>query len=206
MTGVFNVKKPAIWHATAPIYNVSTAINMAMLPWIALIKYHHQAHQHAAEVMPPLGMIGHPLGIIVTPDVLTMITKIGPGLVIPDPTHITMDIGVAAIMTPVEATPGHSADLHNIVSHTTEAQAHTATAVTHHTADLHPIDIFPKMTADLDHTDLKNNITNQHRDLPQAHKQHHGKIGTEDTNKSQLMIHPPNTTVPLIMIVTLRMI
>ena len=79
MTGVFNVKKLTIWHATAPIYDVLTAINMDMLPWIALIRYHHQAHQQAAEVTPPLGMIGHPLGIIVTPDVLAMIIKIGPG-------------------------------------------------------------------------------------------------------------------------------
>ena len=206
MTGVFNVKKPAIWHATSPIYDVSTVINMDTLPWTALIRYHHQAHQHTAEIMPPLGMICHPLDIIVTPDVLAMIIKIGPGLVVPDPIHITMDIGVAAIMTPIEATPGHFTDLHDKVSHATEAQAHTATAVTHHTADLHPVDIFPKMTADLNHTSLENNITNQHRDLPQAQEQYHGKIGTEDTNKSQLTIHHPNTTVPMIMIVTLRMI
>ena len=117
-----------------------------------------------------------------------------------------MDIGVAAIMTPIEATSGHSTDLPNIAIHTTEAQVHTATAVTHHTADLHPIEIFPEMTADLDHTNPKNNITNQHKDLPQAHKQHHGKIKTEDTNKSQLMIHHQNTTVQMIKIVTLRMI
>ena len=173
MTGVFNVKKLATWHATAPIYDASTVINTDTLPWIALIKYHHQAHQHTTEVTPLIGMIGHPLGIIVTPDVLAMIIKIGPGLVIPDPAHITIDIGAAAIMTPIEATPGHPTDLHNIVAHITEAQAHTAIAMTHHTADLHPVEIFPEMTADLDHTNLENNITNQHRDLPQAHKQHH---------------------------------
>ena len=89
-------------------------------------------------------MIGHPLGIIVTPDVLTMIIKIGPGLVVPDPIPIAMDIGVAAIMTPVEAAPGHFTDPHDEVSHTTEAQAHTATAMTHHTAELQPVDIFPR--------------------------------------------------------------
>ena len=112
-----------------------------------------------------------------------------PRFSLPDPTHITMDIGVAAIMTPIGATPGHSTDLPNVVSHATEAQVHTATAVTHHTTDLHPIEIFPKMTADLDHTNPKNNITNWHKDLLQAHKQHHGKIKTEDTNRSQLTIH-----------------
>ena len=75
-----------------------------MLPWTALIKYHHQAHQHATEI----GMIGPPLGIITTPDVLIMITKIGTGSVIPDLTHITMDIEVAAVMTLIGATPSHS--------------------------------------------------------------------------------------------------
>ena len=205
MTGVYNVKKLAIWHTTAPIYDVLTAINRDTLPWIALIKYHHQAHQHATEVTPLIGMKGHPLGIIFTPDALAMIIRIGPGLVIPGPTHITMDIGVAAIMTPIEAAPGHPTDLHNIVSHATEAPAHTTTTVTCHTADLHPIEIFPEMTTDLD-TNPENNFTNQYKDLLQAHKQHHGNIKTEDTNKSQLMIHHPNTTVPMIKIVTPRMV
>ena len=141
-----------------------------------LIKYHCEAHQHAAEVTPPIGMVGPPLGIIVTPDILTMITKIGPGLVIPNLAHIIMDIGVATIMTPIGATSGHPTDFPNIVSHATEARAHTATTVTHHTTDLHPIEIFPEMTADLNHTNSENNITNQHKDLLQAHKQHLGSI------------------------------
>ena len=205
MTGVFNVKKPAIWHATAPIYDASTVINMDTLPWIFLIKYHHQAHLHAAEVTPLIGMIGHPPDIIVTLDTLTMIIKISPGLVVPNPMHITMDIGITAIMTSVEATPGNPTDLHDVVFHATEAQAHTATAVTHHTADLHPIEIFPEMTADLI-TNSKNNITNWQKALLQAHKQHHGRIEAEDTNKSLLTIHHLNTTVPMIKIVTLRMI
>ena len=151
-------------------------------------------------------MIGPPPGIIATSDVLTMITKIGTGSVVPDPTHITMDIGVAAVKTPVGAAPGHSTDLPDVATHASEAQVHTATAVTHHTADLPPIEIFPEMTADLDHTNTANNITNQHKDLLQAHKQHLGKIKTEDTNRSQLMIHPQNTTVQMIKMVTPRTI
>ena len=178
---------------------------MDMLPWTVWIKYHHQAHQHAAEVMLLIGMIGPPLGIIATPDILIVITKIGPGLVIPDPAGITMDIGVAAVMTPIGAAPGHSTDLPDIVSHATEAQVHTTITVTHRAADLHPVEIFPEMTADLN-TNPKNNITNQYKDLPQAHKQHHGKLKTEDTNKSKLMIHHLNTTVQMIKIVTPRRI
>ena len=123
-------------------YSASTATNMDMLLQTALIKYHHQAHQHAAEVASLIGVIGPPLGIIATPDVLTMITKIGTDSVIPNPAHITMDIGVAAIMTPIGTTPGHSTDLPNVATHTTEAQVHTTTTMTCHTTDLPPIEIF----------------------------------------------------------------
>ena len=195
----------AIWHSIAPIYGAMTVTITDMLPWTAQIKYHHQAHQHTTEVMPSTGMIDPPLGIIATPDILTMITRIDPGLVIPDPTHITMDIGVAAIMTRIGDAPGHSTDLPDIVSHATEAQVPTTIAMTHCTADLHPIGIFPEMTADLD-TNPKNNITNWHKDPHQTHKQHLGSIKIGDTNRLQLMIHHLNTTVPMIMIVTLRMI
>ena len=169
-------------------------------------KYGHVA-MDCPDKIPPSGtqachrsdtlivMIGPPLGIIATPDILTMITKIGTGSVIPDPTHITMDIGVAAVMTPIGATPGHSTDLPNIGTHATEAQVHTTTAVTHHTTDLHPVEMFPKMMADVNHMNPKTNITNQHKDLLQAHKQCLGKTKTEDTNRSQLMIHHLNTIV-----------
>ena len=105
------------------------------------------------------------------PDVPTMITRIGTGSVVPNPTHITMDIGVAAIMTPARAAPDHSTDPHIITTHATEAQVHTATAMTHHTADPHPIETFLEMTVDLDHTNLTDNTTNQHEDLTQVCKQ-----------------------------------
>ena len=108
-------------------------------------------------------------------------------------------------MTPIGAAPGHSTDLPNIVSHATEAQVHTAITVTHCTSDLHPIGPFPEMTAD-PNTNLKNNITNWHKDPHQTHKEDLGSIKIRDTNRSQLMIHHLNTTVPIIMIVTPRMI
>ena len=160
---------------------------MDMLLQTALIKYHHQAHQHATEVTPLVGMIDPPLGIIATPEIPVVITKIGNGSVVPNPTHITLDIGVAALMTTTGATPDHSTDLHIITTHATEAQVHTASAMTHHITDLHPIEIFPEMTADLNHTNLTDNITNQHEDLPQVCKQCLGKIRTENTNRLQLL-------------------
>ena len=109
-------------------------------------------------------------------------------------------------MTPTGVAPNHFIDLHIVPPHVTEAQAHTTTAVTHHIADLHPVEIFPKMTADLDHTNPTDNITNQHKDPLQVHIQHLGKIRTEDTNRLQLTTLPQNTIVQMIKIVTPRMI
>ena len=205
MTGVFNVKKSAIWHAIALTYSAMTVIIMDMLPWTAWIRYHHLAHWHTAEVTPTAGMIDPPLDIIATPDILTVITRIDPSSVIPNPTHITIGIGVVAIMTPIGAAPGHSTDLPDIVSHVTEAQVPTTIAMTHCTADLHPIGIFPEMTADLD-TNPENNITNQHKDPCPSHKQHIGSTRIRDKSRSPLMTHPQNTTAQMTVIVTQRMI
>ena len=162
---------------------------MDMLPWTALIKY-LQAHQHATEITPPVGMIDPHLGIIATPGIPTLIIEIGTGSVIPDPTHTILNTGVTAAMTPAGVTPDHFIDLHVIAPHATEAQVHTATNVTHHIADHHPIEISPGITADPDHTNPISNIINQHKDLLQVHKLHLGKMRTEDTNRLQLMILP----------------
>ena len=179
---------------------------MDMLPWTALIKYHLQAHQHTAEVTPPVGMIDPHLGIIATTAIPTVIIEIGTGSAVPDPAHTILDTGVTAAMTPAGVTLDHFIDLHIIAPHATEAQVYTATAVTHHITDPHPIEIFPKITSDLNYTNPTNNITNQHKDLLQAHKQHLKKIRTEDTNRLQLMIPHQNTIVQMIRIVTQRMI
>ena len=177
---------------------------MDMLLWTALIKYHHQAHQHATEIIPPAGMIDPHLGIIATPGIPTMIIEIDTGSVILDPTHTTLDTGVTATMTPAGVTPDRFIDLHIVALYATEAKVHTATAVTHHIADPHPIEISPKMTADPNHTSPTSNIINQHKGLLQVHKQCPGKIRTEDTNRSQLMILPQNTLVQMSRIVTVR--
>ena len=179
---------------------------MDMLPQTVLIKYHLQAHQHTVEVIPPVGMIDPHLGIIATTGIPTMIIEIGTGSAIPDLAHTILGTGVTATMTPTGVTPNCFIDLHIIAPHATKAQVHTAIAMTHHIAYLHPRDIFPEMTADLDHSNPTDNITNQHKDLPQIHKQCLGKIRTEDTNRLQLMIPPQNTIVQMSRIVTPRTI
>ena len=205
MTGVFNVKKLAIWHAIAPTYGATTVIIMDMLPWTAQIRYCHLAHQHTAGSTPTTGMIDPPLDAIATPDVHTMITRIDPGSVAPDLTLISIDIGVVATRTPTEVTPGHSTALPTIVSHVTGAQVPTATATTHCTADLHLIGILPKMTADLD-INPQNHTTDWPMDPCPPHKHHFGNIRIRETRKSPLMTHHQNTTAQMIMTVTQRMI
>ena len=205
MTGVFNVKKLAIWHAIAPTYGATTVIIMDMLPWTAQIRYHHLAHQHTAGLTPMTGMIDPPLDIIATPDSHTMITRIDPGSVTPDLALITTDIGVVATRTPIEVTPGHSTDLPTIVSHVTGAPVPTTTAATHCTADLHLIGILPEMTADLD-INPKSNTTDWPVDPHPPHKHHLGNIRIRDTSKSPLTTHHQNTTAQMIMTVTQRMI
>ena len=132
----------------------------------------------------------------------TVIIEIGTSSVVPDPAHAILDTGVTATMTPAGVTPDCFIDLHIIAPHATEAQVHTATAVTHHITDPHPIEIFPKMIADPDYTNPTSNITNQQKDLLQVHKQHLGKIRTEDTNRLQLSILPQNIIVQIIRILT----
>ena len=205
MTGVFNVKKLAIWHTIAPTYGAMTVIIMDMLPWTAQIRYCHLAHQHATELTPTTGMKDPPLDIIATPDIHTMITRIGPDSVTPNLALVTTDIGVVATRTPTEVAPGHSTDLPTVVSHITGAPVPTATTMTHCTADLHLIGILPEMTADLD-TNPKSNTTDQPTDPHPLCKHHLGNIRIRDTSKLPLMTHHQSTTVQMIMTVTQRMI
>ena len=205
MTGAFNVKKSAIWHAIAPTYSAMTVIIMDMLPWTAWIRYHCLAHWHATGLTPMTGMIDPPLDIIATPEVHTMITRIDPGSVAPGPAPITIDIAEAATRTPIEAAPGHSTGLPNLVSHVTEAQVPTTIAATHCTTDLHLIGILPEMTADLN-INPENNTTDWPTDPHLPHKQHLGKIRIRDRNKTPLMTHHQDTTAQMITTVTQRMI
>ena len=78
MTGAFNVKKLAIWHAIVPTYGAMSVTIMDMLPWTAQIRYCHLVHWHTAGLMPTTGVEDPPLDIIVTPDAHTMITRIDP--------------------------------------------------------------------------------------------------------------------------------
>ena len=206
MTSVSNVRKPATWHATVLISNVLTVTTMDMLLQTALIKYCLQAHQHAAETAPPVGMKDPHLGIIATPGIPTMTIGTDTGSVTPDPTHTTPDTGITATMTPTGVTLDHFIDLHFVALHATGAPVPITTIATHHITDPLPAGTSPKMTVEPGCIIPTSNIINQHKDCLPVCKQCLGKTRTEGTNRSQLMTLPQNTIVQMSRIVTQRMI
>ena len=92
MTSVCNARKLATWHAIALISDALTVTIMDTLQWIALTKYHLQAHQQDSGTKPLAGMTDQYLGIIATPGVHTMTIGTGTGSVDLDLIHITLDI------------------------------------------------------------------------------------------------------------------
>ena len=175
-----------------------------MLWQTAPIKYHWQAHQHAAEVTLLVGMIDPPLGIIATPDVAAVNSKIGTGSVVSDPANITMDIGVAAVMGLTRAAPDHSTDLHVVTTCDTEAQS---LYCYHHDTTLQ-IFIPWKFSRDdcRSPTQISQTLKNQDEDLQQVCKQCIWKIRPENTKWLQMTTSPGNTIAQMIRIVTPRMI
>ena len=76
-----------------------------------------------------------------------------------DPILIIPDIGVTVTVTLTEVTLDPITDPHATAHHTTEAQAHTVTDGTSHTADPHHAGVSPGITVDLGHTHHANTIT-----------------------------------------------
>ena len=192
MTCVSNARKLATWHAIVLILDASIVTIMDTLQWIALTKYHLQAHQHDAETTPLVDVTDQHSGIIATPGIPTMTIETGTDSVNLHLTHITPDIGVTVIMILTEAILDHFTSLHAIAFHITGAPAHTATAVTHHIADHHHADISSEMKVDPQHINPTGNTTNPHKDHLPVHSQHPGSPRIEGTNRLQLMIHPQN--------------
>ena len=179
---------------------------MDMLPWIALTKYHLQVHQHTAGTTPLVGVTDQHLGIIAIPGIPTMMIGTDTDSVTLDLTHITLDTGVTVAMTPTEAILDHFIDPHIVALHATGAEAHIATAVTHHIADPHHVEISPEMTVDLEHIGPASTTTNPHRDHLPVHSQHPGSLRIEGKNRSQLMIQPQSITALMNKTVIPRMI
>ena len=205
MTNVSNARKLATWHTIVHTLDVSIAIIMVMLQQIALTRYLHQACWYNAGITPLVDVTGQHPGTA-TPNVLTMTIETVTDSANPDPTHTTPDIEVTVVVIPAEAILDHFINLHAIAPCITGVPAHTATAVTHHIADLHHEDTSPEKTVDPEHISPAGNIINQHKDHLPVCKQHLGNIRTEGTNRSQLTILPQSTIAQMSRIVTQRMI
>ena len=206
MTSVSNARKLATWHAIALISDALTATIMDTLQWIALTNYHLQAHQQDSGTTPLTGMTDQHLGIIATPGTPTMTIGTGTDSVDLDLTHITLDIRVTVTLTLTEVILGHFTGPHTIALHATGAQAHTATAMTHHIADPHHAGTSPGMTVDPEHINPTSTITNLHKDHLLVHNQHPGSLRIEGINRSQLMIQPQNIIALMNRTVIQRMI
>ena len=204
-TSVSNARKLATWNAIVHTLDVLIATIMDMLQQIALTRYLLQACWHDTGITPLVDVTGQHLRTA-TPDILVMTIGTGTDSANLDLAHITPDIEVTVVVIPTEAILDHFIDLHAVAPHVTEVPAHTATAVTHHIADPHHVDIYPEETVDPEHINLAGNIINQHQDHLPVHSQCPGNLRTEGTNWSQLTILPQNIIAQMSRIVTQRMI
>ena len=123
-----------------------------------------------------------------------------------DLTHITLDIRVTVAVNLTEAILDHFISSHTVALHATGAQAHTATAKTHHIADPHHAEISSEMTVDPEHINPTSTTTNPHKDHLPVHNQHPGSLRIEGSNRLQLMIHPRNIIALMNKTVIQRMI
>ena len=206
MINVSNARKLATWHAIALTSDALTVTIMDMLQQIALTKSHLQAHQQDAGTTTLVGMIDQLLRSHNHTRHYHLTIGIGTGSVDLDPTHITLDIGVTVTVILTEVTLDPFTIPHTIAHHATGAQAHTATAETHHTADPHHAGISPEMTVDPGHTNPTNTITKPHKDHLPVHNQHPGSPRIGSTNRLQLMTHPQNIIALMNRTVIQRMI
>ena len=163
---------------------------MATLQQTAPTKFHPQAYQHNAETTTLEDVIDPHLGVTIMIGITTMTIKIGTGLADLICTPIILDIGVTVAVTLTEVALDPFTDPHTTAHHATEAQAHTVTNETCHTADPHHAGVSPEITVDPGHTHPANTIIKPQQDHLPAQIKHPGKPRTGNTSKSPLMTHP----------------
>ena len=133
---------------------------MATSQQIAPTKFHPQAYQHDAGTTTLEDMIDQHLGIAITIGIITVTIEIGTGSADLDLAPIIPNIGVTVAVTLTEVTLDPFTNPHATAHHASEAQAHTITNETLHTADPHHAGVSPEITVDPRHTHPTNTITN----------------------------------------------
>ena len=179
---------------------------MAMSQQIALTKFHPQAYQNDTETTTPEDVIDPHLRVTNAIGTTTITIKIGTGSADLDLAPIIIDIGVTVAVTLPEIALDPFTDPHATAHHATEAQAHTITNKTHHTADPHHIGVSSEITVDPGHAHPTNTVIKPQLDYLPAQIKHPGKPRTGNINKSPLMTHPQNTIALMNRIAIQRMI
>ena len=179
---------------------------MAMSQQSALKKFHTQAYQHDAETTTLEDMIDPHLGVTIAIGITTVTIEIGTGSADLDLAPIILDIGVTVTVTPTEVALDLFTNPHASAHHATEAQAHTVTNETCHTADPHHAGASPEITVDPGHAHPANTITKTPEDHLPAQIKHPGRPRIGNTSKSPLMTNPQNTIAQMNRTVIQRMI
>ena len=135
-----------------------------MSEWIAPTKFCPQAYQHDTETTTLEDMIYAHLGITIMIGITTVPIEIGTGSEDLNLTPIIPDIRVTVAVTLAEVILDPFTDLHTTAHHATEAQAHTITNETLHTADPHHTGVSSEITVDPGHTHPTNTITKHQQD------------------------------------------
>ena len=131
---------------------------MAMSQWTAPTRFHTQAYQQDEETITLVDVIDPHLRVTVTIGITTMTIKIGTGSADLDLNPIILDIGVTVTVTLTEVTLDPFTNPHAAAHHATEAQAHTVTAETCHTADPYHTGVSQEITVDPGHAHPANTI------------------------------------------------
>ena len=138
-------------------------------------------------------MIDPHLGITIVIGTINVTIETGIGLAGQDSIHTVIDTGVTVTVTHEEVTLGPITDPHVTAHHAREAQAHTATNKTPHTADPCHIEVFPKITVDPDHVHHTNTTTKHQQDHLTAPTEQPGKPKIGNISRSPLMVHHLST-------------
>ena len=183
-------------------------MTMAMSQQIAQTKFCHQAYQQDTEItiLTQEDVIDPHLKITIMIGTITMTIETGIGLAGPNPIPTTTDTGVTVAVIHEEVTLDPITNLHTAVHHATEAQAHTITDKTPHTADSHHAEVFPETAVDLGHIHHTNTTTKHQQDCLPAPIEQLGKQKTGNISRSPLMIHHPSTIALMNKTATQKMI
>ena len=168
---------------------------MAMSQQNAPTKFCHQPYQPdtATTTLTQEDMLDPHLGIAIAIGITTMAIEMGTSSADLDPFPITPYLGVTVTLTLKEVTLDHITNPHTTAHHATEAQAHTVTNETPHTADLHHVGVSSETTVDLDHAHHANTTTKHQQDYLTALIKQPGKPKTGNTSRLPLITHPLNT-------------